>query len=612
MKFIKIYWLTVILFAFDLKAKNIISNTENHCYAEYLVFVDSSSNMKVEDIVKVDESRWQNIPNSKKIVKKGIKYWIKSVIYNEIKAPIVFDANIWLNIDLYEIENQKAIPLKKLYINQNPFEKDIFNNKNNFILQPKPKTELLMSINSGIENGLGFEIFEFKLYNKISIRALFFPLIFITILLSISLLNVFLAFRTRELIYAYYATYLVCCSGYALVVFGYYQSIFNISFIDFLQYTIPYAGSTIFLMLYVREFLFTKTRLPNLDKLLIGVIFFRLFVLVLDIFIDNKFLSLSGLDLILLIPSFFAIYKSILLKYKPAKILMISFLLIYLAFIGNTFYVSLIQYLIPQSWLYYLSIIGELYFPFTLIEVFVFTYALSDRVEQIKLEKELEHKTTILLQEQLLSQEKENLKLVADQNKILEEKVQERTQALAMANQKLEAQSKEIILMNELLKLDNEKLLHDNQLLANARIIADNLDFEQFSKTFPSDKAALTFVADYKWKDGYICKKCAYKSSYLLNEPIGRKCKACKSTEYAASDTLLDNVKFSPQKALYIVYAVYNFKKINLKQISNEINLRYATCLAFTKKVEEYSEQYIKNKSEGKNWLGLLIYPTLI
>lgn len=68
----------------------------------------------------------------------------------------------------------------------------------------------------------------------------------------------------------------------------------------------------------------------------------------------------------------------------------------------------------------------------------------------------------------------------------------------------------------------------------------------------------------------------------------------------------MDNVKFSYQKALYIVFASYTFKKLNVNKLAEEIQLRTGTCYNFHNKVLEIIENKQRHKHDTEGWVSVL------
>jgi two-component system, sensor histidine kinase LadS len=185
--------------------------------------------------------------------------------------------------------------------------------------------------------------------------------------------------------------------------------------------------------------------------------------------------------------------------------------------------------------------------------------------------------------------------------------LQAQSDTLVETNKKIAYQFDEITELNKLLVHDKDKLLYDIGILNHARLLAENLSFADFTKTFSDDKSALQFIAGIKWHNGYQCRKCQYKKFYRVEDGNVYKCRHCAHVESATVDTLFDNTKFSPVKALYLLYIIYTSKILNLKQVSEALNLRAATCYNFSRKVKLAMELNKVNKQLKQDWTSLIL-----
>ena len=71
----------------------------------------------------------------------------------------------------------------------------------------------------------------------------------------------------------------------------------------------------------------------------------------------------------------------------------------------------------------------------------------------------------------------------------------------------------------------------------------------EFQQKFTDRNECLQYLAELKWKDGYVCKKCGCKSFTKGYHPFARRCAGCRYDESASAHTVFHNLKFSLQKA---------------------------------------------------------------
>lgn len=596
--------------------KNAIANEDNFIYPEYKLWVDSSSSVSLQDILERKNGiTFYNIPHSSKIVKPGYVYWIDVDIENKTNQSLIMEFIFLYNVTIYWQQNN--IWLQKKYdISTNWFKKDYFNNSQSFALPiNKNSQKYYLRIEADYAAGLGFIVYTLKSFNIHYVTSHAFQIIFSITVFLILIFNLLLFIQLREKIYVYYNFYLISILLFSSVFWGWIFPMFSINHINFFWYNIPFGFVNIFLIAYSIEYLQLKDRSYKLYKILNGIIVFRFVLIITSLirpdFIVIKFLieNISIIDVLVLLPVFYASIQIQKQGFKPAKFIIISYSIIILGFLINAIY---LEYIFPYLNIWQKQIYSETgngLFLFLWIEILVFTYSLSARYRTLKDEKEAEHLLVIASRDNALKIEQENLKLKDELNSKLEKLVALRTEELENANEILEQQAKEIAAMNDVLKEDNEKLVYDLEQLKNAQVLAKGLSFEEFKKTFDSESSSLKFIAGLKWHNGYKCKKCGFKKSYLLDDETTRKCKVCFYVESATVDTLLDNLKFSPQKALYIVYSCFTNPHFNSKQVSEELELRYGTCLNFQKKVKENILTHKSIKGEKESWVEIVYQP---
>ncbi|MCS6824945.1 MAG: chromosome partitioning protein ParA, partial [Cytophagaceae bacterium] len=241
-------------------------------------------------------------------------------------------------------------------------------------------------------------------------------------------------------------------------------------------------------------------------------------------------------------------------------------------------------------------------------EILILSFALSDRIKIIRLEKEL-------AQQKIIEQLQENEKLKDKVNRELEQKVKERTleieqknAQLAQMNLELKIQAEEINRMNLLLDADNRKLQNNVKDLVKARVMVQHVDFEEFKKIFPNADSCYKFLHDLKWDNGYSCKRCHHNRWCQGKDKYSKRCTRCRYDESATSYTIFHRLKFDIQKAFYMVFLVYaNKGKITSQELSEILSLRQSTCWAFSKKVQEAMKEKRKQGQENEGWASLIM-----
>lgn len=237
-----------------------------------------------------------------------------------------------------------------------------------------------------------------------------------------------------------------------------------------------------------------------------------------------------------------------------------------------------------------------------LSEVAIMSYALASRYREqyAMLDEVRQHEMQLLkekaeLDQQLIQQLAEKDKLKESINQELEKKVVERTLELNTKNEELANAYQQLSYYKERLETDWQKLDKEKWELSkqvNERIF-DNikgkeLSYEAFVKIFPNNETCLHYLAELKWAKGFVCKQCGHTKYMKGDLPHSRKCTRCTHRETATAGTLFHGVKIDLTKAFYITHTtMFGTGNTTLKELSERLELRTATCWNFKKKVEE-------------------------
>lgn len=238
-----------------------------------------------------------------------------------------------------------------------------------------------------------------------------------------------------------------------------------------------------------------------------------------------------------------------------------------------------------------------------MIEALVFAMAMSDKIKQIKIDKEL-------AQNEVIIHLKQNEQLKDKVNRELETKVSERTQELQEktnelvgANAKLEQLSQELHKMNAAMDKENWQLQRTVKEAKRQKVEQKSLSFIEFQDVYPSNDACMKYLAERKWGKGYRCKKCKNEKFMGGEKRHARKCTKCKYDESPMIDTVFQGVRFDLLKAFFIAYhTVESKEKMTMDELSDTLELRRNTCWSFKKKVEARQEE-----SKAEYWQDVVV-----
>ena len=123
-------------------------------------------------------------------------------------------------------------------------------------------------------------------------------------------------------------------------------------------------------------------------------------------------------------------------------------------------------------------------------------------------------------------------------------------------------------------------------------IFKKELSDKQLEELFRSDEKCFEFLAEVKWENGFICRKCGNDNFCHGKTPYSRRCTKCKTEESAAAGTIFHNCKFPVHKAFYIAYNVCKGKEeLSSYELARRLSLRQMTCWNFRTKIQEALKQ---------------------
>ncbi len=181
---------------------------------------------------------------------------------------------------------------------------------------------------------------------------------------------------------------------------------------------------------------------------------------------------------------------------------------------------------------------------------------------------------------------------------------------LSQANNLLKEQADEITRMNILLERDNQELSVNIEKVTRARVMSQDVDFEEFSKIYPDKETCFKYLSDLKWDKGFKCRRCNNDHYFSGHLPYSRRCTKCRYEESVIAYTIFQNSRIAINKAFYMLFLVYSSKgKISSHKLSEILSIRQSTCWSYSsrmKKVLDERKRELK-KDPDKGWTLLIL-----
>jgi two-component system, sensor histidine kinase LadS len=319
------------------------------------------------------------------------------------------------------------------------------------------------------------------------------------------------------------------------------------------------------------------------------------------LYLIDLFFPVPYIQLVYLIPFFITYGISVIIYqrgYKPARFFVLGYSLLIISQILNFLFLIGVH---MENKVLILLFVYSLNIGFV-IETFIFSLALADKIKIFKNEKEEAQQITI-------DQLKINEELKDKVNRELELKVSERTKELEDAKAKLQEQTEKINDMNRLLDLENFRLRSNVKEINIERGLLKTLSIEEFVKTFPDENACFRFIDELKWGDGYTCYKCGGHKYLKGNDPFARRCTKCQYIETIKANTIFHNLKFPIEKAFQMIYMTLSSEKeISTYELAEKLKLQQKTCWSFRQKIiDKITRKQISKKDlMEKGWVILI------
>jgi signal transduction histidine kinase len=420
------------------------------------ILEDQTNKLKIEDVVNSNNFKKSTakVPN---IGVTKFNIWVRFSIKNttskpillELAYPIIDRVELYTQDSGYSFKEQfmgEYLPFSRRSINHPNyiFELESTDSKSHtYYLKVKSGEQILLPLTIASSN---------VIFESLKIKDLLFGIYF-GIILVMSIYNFFIYITIRDKIYLYYVIYTILVGLTQTTLQGYtFQYLWPNNYWLVTQSTYLFPGLVGFALIsFLRVSLQTKQHTPLFDKglnIFIGIYILCIVLAFLKIYeVSYTLIQLNGL-----LTAMYLIFIAIKVQKdnKSAKFFLIGF---------SSFLVGVCIFALKDfGILPYNNFTNYTMQAGTAIEVILFSFALADRINTFKKEKEDSQQQAILALE-------ENRRLITEQNVFLERKVEERTSALTKSNHELSTTLRELKQTQSQL-VNSEKMASLGQLTA--------------------------------------------------------------------------------------------------------------------------------------------------
>jgi signal transduction histidine kinase len=322
--------------------------------------------------------------------------------------------------------------------------------------------------------------------------------------------NLFIYFTVKEKAYLQYVLFLLAITFLNDVMIsglGFEYVWPNIPQVNFLVNGLT-ALVCVFIVSFSRAFLDTKVNAPLLHKVLTGYYAFSFLLIALNISGEYFFTSIGSqietisLTFLLTITAVFTWRKGVLI----ARFYLLAWGFL---FLSAVLFVLFMNGILPPS-----KLIENAPMLGTMLQVVFFSFALADRINYFRHEKE--------------KAQLEKIQLMQEQNTMLEKMVAQRTYEILTQNEEIASQNEALISHQDQIHKQNEELQHHNIRLEKAQevIEAQNLDLKKYSEDLEHEieKRAEDLLKSNKElvEQNQQLEQFAFIASHNLRAPVAR------------------------------------------------------------------------------------------
>jgi hypothetical protein len=591
LKFLFYFSLLFSLIPLSLKAQKVVEindSNEQHIFTfdELSVLEDPTNSLNLNQVRQKDNLFKANRSSTPQNYNLTSTYWYKIKIISNGKTK-----NDWLleffdqtidQLTLY-IPNEKGSYTKFIGGDNLKYNERSFAHKNfEFKISPSIKKQTIYAkIKSNQIADVIIVLRSFGWFVHYALNEYFIFGLFYGMIIIFSFYNLVMFLAVRRIQYLYYVLYNLSVGLYEICSDGLaYQYLWPNS-PKWNQYAFGVAlyMVSIFALLFAKKLLHVKAKAPLLNKLIIFFIVLRSVFFIICLFFNHSWFNYKFIEFIPLSISYIAGIIVLKKGYKPARFFVLGYSFLFVGFTIKFLITLGISWLNFDAFAYYSLSISFI------LEMFFLSFSIGDNVRILKLKKEN-------AQKRIIDQYRINEKLKDNINKELELKVNERTKEvydksiliiqqnkeLVSVNRLMKEQTEEINRINKLLEKDNIVLQNDVNNVIRARLMSDEVNFEEFSRIYPDKESCYKLLSELKCKNQFNCKKCHQENYFQGHQLYSRRCSNCDYDESVTNGTLFENSRIPINKGFYLLFLLYTHKgKISSHKLSKILDIRQST-----------------------------------
>lgn len=130
-----------------------------------------------------------------------------------------------------------------------------------------------------------------------------------------------------------------------------------------------------------------------------------------------------------------------------------------------------------------------------------------------------------------------------------------------------------------------------------------------FMEVFKTDENCLSYLAEKKWGESFICTKCGHTKHTIRKSNFARDCNRCHHVESPTANTIFHKVKFGIRKAFIIAFEMTaTTKSLSSSQMAKRLGISRPTAWLFMHKVRIAMKSSETHPIEGEVFVDEFVY----
>ena len=123
---------------------------------------------------------------------------------------------------------------------------------------------------------------------------------------------------------------------------------------------------------------------------------------------------------------------------------------------------------------------------------------------------------------------------------------------------------------------------------------------QEFRRQFSSDAACLEYLAQSRWPEGFVCRKCSGNKHWVIKKPFGYECGQCGRRTSPTAGTVMHRSHMGIQEWFWAAYLVATHTPgFSAKQLERQIGCQYRTAWFMLHRLRRAMVNDARSRLEG-------------